>query len=148
MRDNFGFPGQGIPAASGYVRFSPNLCRINQSYASLLTPLVQNTLTLVTGPVGCKGLILLLENYAKSNNSVLSRFSSTQVYNSSSGNIPIAENYATSYEQVATPVANVLLGVTTEVHVPTNSIGQVWLRLSGDAGNQFSGNYAIVGYYD
>ena len=134
-------------AATGYSRVTPNMCRLNTDFAASLVGLVRDTITLVTGPTGCTGLILLLENFCRSNNAVADRNSITFVYSDSGATIRIAENYVLSREEVAT-AAVTLSSATSEVHVKANSSGQVWLRFSDDTGNQGTANYCIIGYYD
>ena len=136
-------PSANLPTA-GYSRVTPNMCRKNNILNIYLT---RDVITQVVGPAGCKGLILLLDAYANSANSVGSRFSEIDVYSDATMANLLAKTVAQTQE--LTPTSGVILSRSTqEVHVKTDNTGSVWLLFGDDLGNLGAGNYWIAGYYD
>lgn len=132
-------------AASGYSRVTPNMCRVDVLPSETL--LIRDVVTLVTGPTGCKGLILRLMAGSVGAGSIADRWANTNVYSDSGGTTAIAGISARGHEQVAA-ASIVTCQVRQEVHVKTDSSYRVWLKLEDDAGNAGIGGYMIVGYYD
>lgn len=133
-------------AASGYSRVSPNLCRVD--VVPTVSVLTRDTVTLVTGPTGCKGLVLLFVAQAGANNAIGARNIQVDVYSDSGGTTQISKTGCAGYEPSAITAGLAVASVTVELHVKTDSSGRVWLKMSDDGGNQGIATYAIVGYYD
>lgn len=133
-------------AATGYSRVSPNMCRVNDATGN--TSLTRDTLILVTGPAGAKGLILKVYIAASSNQAVGFRNTNVKIYSDSSGTTEIAEAICDAYEQVASATLLFLAEDVSELHVKCDSSARVWLKMTDDAGNNGVANYKIVGYYD
>lgn len=132
-------------AATGYSRVTPNMCRVDVLPAE--TPLTRDTITLVTGPTGCKGLILRLMAGSVSIGAIADRWAEVYVYSDSGGTNQIAGITARGHEQVS-GAGMVTCQIRPEVHVKADSSGRVWLKLVDDAGNAGIGGYLIAGYYD
>lgn len=132
-------------AETGYSRVTPNMCRVDVLPSETL--LTRDTITLVTGPTGSKGLILRLMAASVGAGSIADRSADVFVYSDSGGTTAIARITARGHEEVAS-AGVVTCQVREEVHVKTDSSSRVWLKLTDDAGNAGIGGYMIVGYYD
>jgi hypothetical protein len=132
-------------AETGYSRVTPNMCRLNDTSGA--TALTRNTITLVTGPTGAKGLIINILVQIYSLNAVGSRFTTTTVYSDSGATTQIAVVHINGYEEVA-KVGTLIQSATQEIHVKCNASQQVWLRFTDDVGDSGISNYTIVGYYE
>lgn len=133
-------------AEAGYSRVSPNMCRKNDITTEI--SLTRDTLTLITGPTGCTGIILMIVAGAGSANSVAERSTDVIVYSDSGGTIPIAHVTARGTEDAANANVEYTCLTRQEVSVKTNGSYQVWIKFTDDTGNQGAANYIIVGYYD
>lgn len=140
------FTSTKVPTESGFLRVTPNMCRI--PYVLTLTALTRDAITSLTGPTGAKGLILRLRNVVKSNNSVGLRSSTTTVYLDSGATASVARHSLEAYEQVAISAGSTLVSAETEVHIFCNNPTGIWLQFVDDSGNQGAAEYKIVGYYD
>jgi hypothetical protein len=90
---------------------------------------------------------LVLENLVQAQNAVGARGNVITVYSDCGGTIDIAEAESHAYEHVAITAFLKLAQSKEEVHVKTDSSGQVWVK-SFETNANSVGYYAIVGYYD
>lgn len=135
--------------ASGYTRISPNYCTSDTPSASY--SLTRDACTTITAPAADSKIISIqLSSAAKSNNGVLTRVTTIASYNDS-GCITQAAPVITAYarEDPALSAGNFLALNSQNVFIKSSSAGSdVYLKLTDDAGNQGTGFYNIIGYYD
>ena len=138
-------------AASGYTRLTPNYCHITDrgAYGS------ESSLTVgddsISAPTGSSATALMIELrlVAAANNSTGYRYFKFTGYSDSGRTKEKCFAQAYLREFSAITAGNAILEIFTNVIIPLDTAGgSAYYTTSIDGGNQSTGYYTIIGYYD
>lgn len=133
---------QSKACESGYSRAAPGFCRRTSQSATNLT----ETCAAITVPAGTPIILVELEARALSANGVGQRATTTALSTASDCSTTAASAAAISYEFSAI-TANLGLDAASSVFVMSTA-STLYGRYSDDTGDNGTGSYRIVGYWD